>query len=385
MNPRWAIISSHYMNAWSLADGIRASRWPTRVVCLKRTREGPVLMELFGRGVEVWETDFTEPNALLNFLSARIPQEDEKALFYTEERYLETVAAMEGHPWLANAKFFPRSMCSSGTILDRLAFYDFLNRHKLGEVPRTIPGDRDPVTVLGDEFFLRFRRSWSGVQRLPRIELVRGRKQLDASLASHREAGYSEQDWCFQEKLSVQARDNVSVCGWHDETCPTYVATRKVFQHPPRHGNGDLCEVIPLPQSLTDLTRRLLDALHFSGPFELEFVRDTATGVLKVIELNPRFWMQHGLVGAATGNALVLRYLGLEAPNPGGRHGPSYWFNSIYTLSRLLRLDLRPLGFLRRRNHVVVPPWGVAVRHVIRQFPALAKRALGRRTGRANE
>ena len=86
-----------------------------------------------------------------------------------------------------------------------------------------------------------------------------------------------------------------------------------------------------------------------------------ATGGLKIIELNPRLWMQHALVGRVTGNALVRRYLGLEDEPDAADSSCRYWLNSIYTLSRLLRLDLRSMARVVGRPHEVAPPWGAAL------------------------
>ena len=42
-------------------------------------------------------------------LASRIPEEDEKAPVFTEERFLETVAEHADHPWLRNDFFCGRA------------------------------------------------------------------------------------------------------------------------------------------------------------------------------------------------------------------------------------------------------------------------------------
>lgn len=168
------------------------------------------------------------------------------------------------------------------------------------------------------------------------------------------------------------------MCGWHDAKSPRFVATRKVLQFPARQGNGDVCELIELPAALADTTRQLLDDLRYTGPFELEFVRDTRTGRYRLIELNPRFWMQHPLAGANLGQVLVRRYLGLpEETTPHGS-SPRYWINTIVALNCLLRADFRGWRYLRDPQAVRIPPLAVTLRWLPRFSVNLALRRLRR-------
>src|SRR4030095_1852219 len=130
MNPGWAILSSDYVNAWGLADLILASGWPGRLVCLRRASEPAVLMSLYGRGVEVWKVPDTEE--LVDFLAKRIPVEDRKWLFFTEERSLEDISRSERHPWLLTATRYPDEQCRLREILDRFRFYDLIAAKGLG-------------------------------------------------------------------------------------------------------------------------------------------------------------------------------------------------------------------------------------------------------------
>jgi hypothetical protein len=372
-----AVICGSYINAFSLAESLRAIDWEGRIVCLKDHGNGPVLMDLCVPGVEIWETSLEKPQDLVTLLCERLPADDFKVVFFTDERFLEAFREEARFPRLRSVRFFVGSMEHLDTILDRCAFYRFIEEYGLGEVPRTLPGGADPWEAFPKEFFLRFRRSWDGLRKLPRIRLVSDRRRFEESIAALRRQGYTEADWCYQEVLSVSARHNVSICGWHDREARLHVATRKVLQHPPKTGNGDVCEVIDAPPGLEETTERLLEALDYSGPFELEFVLDTKSGSYKIIELNPRFWMQHGLVGAWTGEELVRRYLGRSAATRPSTRPPRYWINTIYALSRLLRADLRVLYYLGSGS-VRVPAWGTAVRWLPRLAPQLWRRLVHR-------
>ncbi len=360
MNAGWAIISHHYLNAWGLADLLRAAGWPGRLVCLHRGCEPASLMGLYGHGVEVWKVPHTV--GLVEFLETRIPVQDPKWFFFTEERSLEEIAAAKSHPWLANATWYPDHQCFLRAILDRFLFYDRIAAKCLGNVPRTVSGECDPFSEFGQAFFFRYRLTWVRGKKTPRIRLVESREEWQTAVRSGEALGYNPADWCYQEVLSLATEDNVSVCGWHEAESPRYVATRKVLQFPARQGNGDVCELIELPAHLANTARNLLDDLCYTGPFELEFIRDSRTGRHFLIELNPRFWMQHPLAGANLGQAIVRRYLGLAGETAPGRTTPHYWVNTIVALHRLMRADFRGWKYLRHPQAIRMPPLGVTLR-----------------------
>jgi hypothetical protein len=317
-------------------------------------------MSLYGRGVEVWK--MPETVGLVDFLAQRIPIEDCKWLFFTEERSLEEISAAKRHPWLATATWYPGEQCRLREILDRFLFYDLIATKGLGNVPRTVSGECDPFSNFGDEFFLRYRLTWVRGKKTPRIRLVKGRAEWQAAVRSGEAQGYGPADWCCQERLSLAPEDNVSVCGWHDPKSPRYVATRKVLQFPARQGNGDVCELIGLPAALADTTRKLLDELRYTGPFELEYVWDMRSGRHLIIELNPRFWMQHPLAGGNLDQVLVRRYLGLPDETAPNGSSPRYWVNTIVALHRLLRADFRGWKYLRDPQAIRVPSLAVTLR-----------------------
>lgn len=362
----WAVICGHHVNAYGIAAALCEVGWSGPIVCLKDRSHGHVLMELFGDRVQVWETALRAPEDVIDFLAERIPAADEKVVFFTNECFHHAFRAERDGPRLPNARFFLGAAEQLDTVLDRYAFYRFIGQREIANVPRTIPGDADPWSVFPDGFCMRLKRSWRGFVRLRGVRLITNHRQWDKAIHSYRRYGYSEDEWCYQEILSVSARHNVSVCGWHDGPQQTYVATRKVLQHPARSGNADVCARMESPAGLMEITRRLLDALDYAGPFELEFLLDTNTGEYKIIELNPRFWLQHGLVGALSGQEVVRRYAGLpSAPEAPGR-SPTYWINTVYAMFRVLRGDLRVLRYLGGSATVCAPSPGLALRWIPR-------------------
>ena len=96
-------------------------------------------------------------------------------------------------------------------------------------------------------------------------------------------------------------------------------------------------------------SRALLEALEYEGPFELEWVYDEKTHDYKIIELNPRFWMQHSMVGAASRQAVIRKYMGINGDfqiNQKVNHSEvHYWVNPLYAIFRLLKGDLQGLRY----------------------------------------
>lgn len=355
---RYAIICGSYINAYGLVASLRAVGWQDSIVCIKEEGCSAVLTEVLGPDVETWAVRLNQPVDLLYALAARIPADRPKVIFFCCERFLEAFRD-QGTALLPNSRFLLGSPDHLDTILDRFSFYRFIDRNRLAAVPKTIAGHEDPWATFGRQFFVRPKRSWLGLRRAPRVQRITGREEQHEVEALLKGFGLQRDDWCYQEVLSLDPKDNVSVCGWHSPGERLYFATRHLLRHPSEVGNGDLTEIIPAPEGLLESTRRILDTLDYEGPFELEFVLDQATGEYKVIELNPRFWMQHGLIEAATGHGLVGRYLGKRETTV----QPSdvrYWVNTFYALFRLLKGDWRVLRYLRDKRSVAALPWPVA-------------------------
>ncbi|NLP04893.1 ATP-grasp domain-containing protein [Candidatus Fermentibacteria bacterium] len=73
-----------------------------------------------------------------------------------------------------------------------------------------------------------------------------------------------------------------------------FTAVRK-RQHPPEFGKASTyvkAEAIP---EIIEYSQRLLSHLDYHGVSEIEFKRDSGTGVVKMLEMNARFWGWHSI------------------------------------------------------------------------------------------
>ena len=126
---------------------------------------------------------------------------------------------------------------------------------------------------------------------------------------------------------------NVSVCGWWDSHHEVLAVTRR---RGVAHGLGWWVERIDDPGYLRGLTRRILKTLNYSGPFELEFMWDRRDDAFKIIELNPRFWMQNLLVNEASDHALTRLALGMPCDSVGLSARPRHWLQPDVLVTRPL-------------------------------------------------
>ena len=85
---------------------------------------------------------------------------------------------------------------------------------------------------------------------------------------------------------------------------------RKLRQSPPGVGTCRVGEAVWL-QETVDAALRLLRAFDFQGVSQVEFKRDPRDGRYKLMEVNPRLWLWHGLAAALGVDFARIAYLDL--------------------------------------------------------------------------
>ena len=81
----------------------------------------------------------------------------------------------------------------------------------------------------------------------------------------------------------------VFACCRHGEAIAMF-SHRRLREKPPAGGVSVLCESIALDPAAADGAKRLLAALHWHGVAMVEFKRDDRDGILRLMEINGRFW-----------------------------------------------------------------------------------------------
>lgn len=85
------------------------------------------------------------------------------------------------------------------------------------------------------------------------------------------------------------------------------VTGRKIRQHPAGFGTALVAENLPTCD-LSDRSTRLLRAMDFFGPSQVEFKLDPQDGRFKLMEINARFWKWHSLATACGANVAYAAY-----------------------------------------------------------------------------
>lgn len=346
-------IIGSYINACSIYKSIRQVDASLPITMLDTTiSQGKCLADIVCRDACIIKRRFVKKEDILTVIEDASDACIKKYILFTDEMYIDTIADAIKDGKMINTIAYTGSMTGNEKIFDRFLFYQFIEGLGIqtAKIPRTIEGVSNPFTYFGSVFVIRLRHSWHAGVILPSITIVRDRQQYQETLDRFLKAGLTAKDWCFQELLSIADQHNISVCGWHDANAHQYMVTRKVLQHPPRTGNGDVVEnLLVYPQELTQATFEILTAMHYQGPFEMEFVFDNGSNSYKIIELNPRFWMQHGLFEALTDHLLVRRALGEEVKyktiSP-EKFQHRYWINANRFWYRLCKGQLSVLRYL---------------------------------------
>lgn len=322
-------VFSSGINAWSLKQALDAFGIPLRSDC--------------AGGLVPGGTDAPAPGSVLYFT-----EESSLSAYLTRRNEFEF--------W---PKTFPKDLIDDKPALSRFA-------SSLGlEVVESLPLEAIS-TSSHFPMLLKGRSSWSGPRKLPRGWVCEDYESFAARLAETKAAGFSPPDFFAQEWLGSSA-PNFSVCGFFDAANPARellaVVIRRVHDR-----KGLACsavvEVMEDPANLVAATRSLLHALHFTGPFELEFLQ-APDGRFRILELNPRFWMQHAIF-IPHGNGLIARYLSMNPPDtrmpetspvPAG----TTWINTLWLVRQLLTghwKSAQPwvLRTIKHKDKVVLAP-----------------------------
>ncbi len=270
-------IDSNYINAWSVKKGLN----------------------LLGLDV-IYTGDKKE----LLPLTQQTKMEDGDTLFFADERGLMKFYEKKEY------KFFPRDMDES-FMDDKFKFAQFLET--IGEIPV-------PYCTL-EEFsgtypiYFKAKHSWVGDMKLPRGYIVKDEKEKQKVIDEAKKSGYDINCFFYQKLLKSPFCNNISVSGFYDyrnEKRDLFVVTRKVAGDDVKISTGCVIETIEDPERLMERTEHILKNLKYTGPFEMEFFYEEDDDKYYVLELNPRFWMQHGIFIESYDNGVIKRYLELD-------------------------------------------------------------------------
>ena len=261
-------------------------------------------------------------------------------LFFTEENsFLEAMRD-------PNNLSFYKPIISEELIDDKLAFHDFLL--SIDEQP--IPSYKIDEEFPNYPIYLKAKHSWRNGVKIPRGWLCYNAEELDLRIDQLHQDGWSKSLFFLQDFLDYPVQNNISVSGYFDYLKPErnlLIVTKKIVGSSKIISGGVIVETIIDPKNLIQRTSNILANIKFDGPFEMEYYLDESNGIYYVLELNSRFWMQHGIFLNFFDNGLIERYLNLDVDRDYSQSDLSYrhvaWIDTISAIILCLKGNFRPL------------------------------------------
>ncbi len=363
----YVVIIGTYVNACSITEGLKKIGYAHGILMVDpMVDHAKCMAEVLFPNIPVVKKKVKDLKEIVSLINDRIQEQTRKIILMTSEEFIEPVRKAIQSGELKNAIAYTGSGIDNELIFDRFRFYQFIEKLGIHNIPRTVPSNVDPVSIFGNDYIIRVNKSWDENKKLPRLRIVHSKEEkLEAEQALMND-GLTPEMWSYQELLSTADTHNISVCGWYDDEFRQFGVTRKIIQHPPKVGNGDVIEIYhEAPDMLINQTETILKALQYRGAFEMEYVLDEKSNEYKLIELNPRFWMQHGLIENVTDYALIRRAIGQNQLTviPITRLKHMYWVNGSQALFRLIKGHFGIIKYIR--DGICVPSltqsiqWGV--------------------------
>jgi len=298
-------------------------------------------------------------------------------LFFTEESNLLRYYDIQEY------RFYPRELDKS-LIDDKFAFAQALTA--MGEHP-IVSWDFKSVDLcqtLELPIYLKAKHSWSGTRKLPRGYLCDTLKDLERAVKHIESQDMPATLFFFQRLLPGDEKNNVSTCGFFDYRNArrnVIAVTQKVLSTEGKIGLGSIVETVQDPATLIPRTYHILTTLRYTGPFELEFLYDARDQTYYVLELNPRFWMQHGIFIEGYENRVIRAYLELDEASEWYTEEtpfqPLAWVNQVDFLRAIKRRNVAQLKvyadtYKKQRQGAIkvlgYPTFTKAFQHLVRGF-----------------
>ncbi len=166
---------------------------------------------------------------------------------------------------------------------------------KLGvPVPKTAslagesPTPEEAVDRMNPPFVLKPTRSRIWKNGKAQATAVEYAASPDEALDRWQSARVSKENLLLQERVEGDGTGYFALF-WDGKVIAEF-CHRRLREKPPSGGVSVLSEGIPISEEIRDFALSLLRALNWQGVAMVEFKRDRASGVPKLMEINPRFW-----------------------------------------------------------------------------------------------
>lgn len=298
------ITFSNYINAWSLHRGLAKLGINLRIA-------GRVQGLLPATPIKVLPGD---------------------TLFFTEE------ANLLKYYEIPEYNFYPKSI-DKKIVDDKFNFACLLNQ--MGETPIQfwpVPDKINLQTIPEMPIYLKAKHSWIGEHKLPRGFMCNSLSDIQNALLEIQKMGLQKSHFFFQSLIPGEAEINYSTCGFFDfpnsQKTVILILQRLLNDTSIKIACSAIARTVRDPDKLIERTIKILSSIRYTGPFELEFIYDRHSHFYYILELNPRFWMQHGIFIDLDQNRLLTAYLNLESVSEEEStdlfYKPGVWVNSLF-------------------------------------------------------
>lgn len=265
------------------------------------------------------------------------PKENDVLLFTTEEKLLEYLPLKKQYsiPFKAN---------NTSWIDNKLNFAHFLL--SINEIPVDFYSTLNDVKHF--PVLLKGIASMKNNKRVPRGFVLNSLQDMAKIGSEINIEGFELSDFYIQKYLP-DAILNVSVCGFYDSELKNNefitITQKTIMDNTPLKGStGDIVVEINDDYNLIERSKNILQNLDFKGVFELEFIFDKSDNTYKILELNPRFWMQHGIF-IEKNNSLIKAVLGKQFDSKINKNKIA-WVNTIALMENIKNKRFEMVKFI---------------------------------------
>lgn len=264
-----------------------------------------------------------------------------KWLCFTEEYSLKK--ALQGE---MNGKFYPANFPLD--LLDnKYKFAKWLEKYDelLNGPDQWSIENTENITL---PVLIKAKHSWLDGKKLPRGWVCHNKADLHLAMQNIKSLGFSQNEFFIQSWLESHNLETISVCGFYDVNNVSrniQTVVRRLASYQQKLSCASAVETIDDEWQLIPNTHLILKALKFTGPYEMEFLVDQDS--VKVLELNPRFWMQHAIF-LKHHNSLLKRYYNMDRTKDWQQSEliHTIWIDSLELLKNIFRLRFKLLIIL---------------------------------------
>lgn len=255
--------------------------------------------------VLTWPPDYLESCAseLVEYLrDFGATRERPIPIFATEDGGLRFLLEMREYiePW----GVFGRAHCLQLGGLDKAELFTTLDQLGCAEliapfrITKTIDEAIDAVVYFSNDAVIKpalkpFSMRMSGMTS--KAFMSRDFVNVDIMRKALQQAWPLSQKWIVQQRLMLPPKGETVVWAVRDADGNTYcMAANEVWKQPREGGTGCWVQLAMEPENLFKHTSTILEKINFFGICEIPFLFDK-NGQWRMLELNPRPWLQVGL------------------------------------------------------------------------------------------